>query len=59
MALIEGDIPKNVSEDKLSGYTYEGKEIALIKKLGPPYRIKNPEYFNLEQKLDACTLYCV
>lgn len=59
MALIEGEIPKNVNEDKVTGYTYDGKEIVAIKKLGPPYRIKNPEYFKMEQKVDACTLYCV
>jgi hypothetical protein len=60
MALIDNELPGQVKdEEKLSGYTYEGKEIALIKKLGPPYRIKNPEYFKMEQKIDACTLYCV
>jgi hypothetical protein len=59
MALNEGDLPKNVGEDKKTDYTYEGKEILTIKKLGPPFRIKNPDYFNLEQKINACTLYCV
>lgn len=57
--MIRDELPIDTSEDKLSGYTLDGKEIILGKKRGPGYRISNPNYFNLEQKTDACALYCV
>ena len=46
--------------DKFTGYQYEGKEVVLVRKVGRPkkYR-KNPDYYSLETKTDAATLYCV
>lgn len=57
--MIRDELPVDTNEDKLSGYTLDGKEIILGKKRGPGFRISNPNYFNLEQKTDACALYCV
>lgn len=57
--MIRDELPLDTKEDRLSGYQLDGKEIILGKKRGPGYRIANPNYFNLEQKTDACALYCV
>ena len=53
------ELPKDTPEDKLSGYKLDDKEIILAKKRGPGFKYNNPSYFNLEQKTDACALYCV
>ena len=57
--MLRDKLPEDTSEDKLSGYKLDDHEIILGKKRGPGFRIRNPDYFNLEQKTDACALYCV
>ena len=57
--MIRDELPKDTPEDKLSGYKLDDKEIILAKKRGPGFKFNNPSYFNLEQKTDACALYCV
>jgi len=57
--MIRENLPEDTKEDKLSGYKLDDKEIILSKKRGPGFKFNNPSYFNLEQKTDACALYCV
>lgn len=57
--MIRDELPVDTNEDKLSGYQLDGHEIILGKKRGPGFKFSNPSYFNLEQKTDACALYCV
>lgn len=57
--MIRENLPQDTKEDKLSGYKLDDKEIILSKKRGPGFKFNNPSYFNLEQKTDACALYCV
>ena len=57
--MIRENLPEDTKEDKLSGYKLDDKEIILTKKRGPGFKFNNPSYFNLEQKTDACALYCV
>jgi hypothetical protein len=57
--MIRDDLPVDTSEDKLSGYKLDDHEIILGKKRGPGFKFSNPNYYNLEQKTDACALYCV
>jgi len=57
--MIRENLPQDTKEDKLSGYKLDDKEIILSKKRGPGFKFKNPSYFNLEPKTDACALYCV
>ena len=57
--MIRDDLPVDTLEDKLSGYKLDDQEIILTKRRGPGFKFSNPNYFNLEQKTDACTLYCV
>jgi signal recognition particle subunit SEC65 len=43
-----------------SGYEYEGKEVVTLGQRGrPPRYNKNPNYYSLEEKTNAATLYCV
>ena len=57
--MIRENLPEDTKEDKISGYKLDDKEIILSKKRGPGFKFNNPSYFNLEQKTDACALYCV
>lgn len=57
--MIRDELPEDTNPDKLSGYKLDDKEIILSKKRGPGFKFNNPSYFNLEQKTDACALYCV
>lgn len=57
--MIRDELPEDTNPDKLSGYKLDNKEIILTKKRGPGFKFNNPSYFNLEQKTDACALYCV
>ena len=57
--MIRDELPEDTNPDKLSGYKLDDKEIILGKKRGPGFKFNNPSYFNLEQKTDACALYCV
>lgn len=58
MALYKN--PKDVGEDKRSGYVYDGKEIILGKRRGrPPTYGKNPTWFSQDRKVEAATLYAV
>ena len=57
--MIRDELPGNTSEDKLTGYKLDDQEIILSKKRGPGFKFSNPNYYNLEQKTDACALYCV
>lgn len=57
--MIREELPVDTNEDKLSGYKLDDHEIILSKKRGPGFKFSNPNYFNLEQKTDACALYCV
>ena len=57
--MIREELPKDTDEDKLSGYKLDDHEIILGKKRGPGFKFSNPNYYNLEQKTDACALYCV
>jgi len=57
--MIREELPEDTNPDKLSGYKLDDKEIILSKKRGPGFKFNNPSYFNLEQKTDACALYCV
>ena len=57
--MLREDLPVDTKEDKLSGYKLDDHEIILGKKRGPGFKFSNPNYFNLEQKTDACALYCV
>ena len=57
--MIRENLPEDTNEDKLSGYKLDDKEIILSKKRGPGFKFNNPSYFNIEQKTDACALYCV
>ena len=57
--MIRENLPEDTKEDKLSGYKLDDKEIILTKNRGPGFKFNNPRYFNLEQKTDACALYCV
>lgn len=59
LSMIRENLPEDTKEDKLSGYKLDDKEIILSKKRGPGFKFNNPSYFNLEQKTDACALYCV
>ena len=59
LTMIRDELPEDTSPDKLSGYKIDDKEIILSKKRGPGFKFNNPSYFNLEQKTDACALYCV
>ena len=57
--MLRKDLPIDTSEDKISGYKLDDHEIILGRKRGPGFKFSNPDYYNLEQKTDACTLYCV
>ena len=57
--MIRENLPADTNPDKMSGYKLDDKEIILTKKRGPGFKFNNPSYFNLEQKTDACALYCV
>lgn len=57
--MIRDELPADTLEDKLSGYKLDDQEIILTKRRGPGFKFSNPNYYNLEQKTDACTLYCV
>lgn len=57
--MIRDELPKDTDESKLSGYKLDDHEIILGKKRGPGFKFSNPSYYNLEQKTDACALYCV
>lgn len=58
--LYNGNLPPQVDIDKLdSGYKFEGKEILTINPIGRPPKIRNPDYYTIEKKTDAATLYCV
>lgn len=59
LSMIRDELPKDTPEDKISGYKLDNQEIILAKKRGPGFKFNNPSYFNLEQKTDACALYCV
>lgn len=57
--MLRKELPKDNLDSRLTGYRLNGMEVILSKKRGPRYKIRNPNYFNLEQKTDACALYCV
>lgn len=57
--MIRDELPLDTNQDKLTGYKLDDKEIILGKKRGPGFKYNNPSYFNLDQKTDACALYCV
>lgn len=57
--MLRETLPVDTPEEKLSGYKLDDHEIILGKKRGPGFKFSNPNYYNLEQKTDACALYCV
>lgn len=57
--MIRDELPADTNPDRVSGYKLDDKEIILGKKRGPGFKFSNPDYYNLEQKTDACALYCV
>ena len=57
--MLRETLPVDTPEEKLSGYKLDNHEIILGKKRGPGFKFSNPNYYNLEQKTDACALYCV
>lgn len=63
--MLRETLPKDTSPEKQSGYyvVVEGKpkEVILGKKRGrPPTRQKkNPNWFSMDRKVEACTLYAV
>lgn len=63
--MLRETLPKDTSPEKQSGYyvVVEGtpKEIILGKRRGrPPTRQKkNPNWFSMDRKVEACTLYAV
>ena len=59
LIMILENLPEDTNLDKITGYKLDDKEIILSKKRGPGFKFNNPSYFNLEQKTDACALYCV
>jgi len=63
--MLRAELPKDTPPEKKSGYyvVIEGqpKEIILSKRRGrPPTRdVKNPKWFSMDRKVEACTLYAV
>ena len=57
--LNDNNLPPEVSEDKFTGYHYEGKEVISVRKQGKPRKYRNPTYYDMDTKTDAVTLYCV
>lgn len=50
----------DISDDKRTGYFYQGKEIIAGKSRGPkPKYIRNPKFYAQYMKVDAATLYAV
>lgn len=57
--MLRETLPPDTKPEKDTGYTLDGMLIVRGSKRGRPYNIRNPDYFNLQQKTDACALYCV
>ena len=57
--MIREELPVDTSPDRLTDYKLDDHEIILGKRRGPGFKFSNPNYYNLEQKTDACAMYCV
>lgn len=57
--MIRDELPVDTSPDRLTDYKLDDHEIILGKRRGPGFKFSNPNYYNLEQKTDACAMYCV
>lgn len=57
--LDEDNLPPATPESAHSNYFYEGKEIVTIRRQGRPKLYKNPDFYDLDTKTDAVTVYCV
>jgi hypothetical protein len=53
-------ITKDISPEKISGYTYQGMPIVIGKKRGRPPRTRaKPTWYSIEKKVHAACLYAV
>lgn len=50
---------KDVAERNITDYTYNGQPVTTTKARGRPIKRSNPNWFPLEKKVEACTLYAV
>ena len=57
--MLRSELPADMSPTAISGYQLDELEIITGKRRGPGFKFSNPDYYNLEQKTDACALYCV
>ena len=57
--MIREELPIDTSPDRLTDYKLDDHEIIIGKRRGPGFKFSNPNYYNLEQKTDACAMYCV
>ena len=57
--MIRDELPVGTSPDRLTDYKLDDHEIIIGKRRGPGFKFSNPNYYNLEQKTDACAMYCV
>lgn len=57
--MIRDELPVDTSPDRLTDYKLDNQEIIIGKRRGPGFKFSNPNYYNLEQKTDACAMYCV
>jgi hypothetical protein len=57
--MIRDELPVDTSPDRLTDYKLDDQEIIIGKRRGPGFKFSNPNYYNLEQKTDACAMYCV
>ena len=57
--MIREELPVDTSPDRLTDYKLDDHEIIIGKRRGPGFKFSNPNYYNLEQKTDACAMYCV
>lgn len=57
--MIRDELPVDTSPDRLTDYKLDDHEIIIGKRRGPGFKFSNPNYYNLEQKTDACAMYCV
>jgi len=61
MLANEEDLAVDFKPDplKMSGYSFNGKEVVLARGRGRPRKIRNKSWFPQNVKVDACTMYAV